>query len=275
MPVPPDCTGEAAGAAALPEPILAQAALPNWPCPPGVGALCTGLGVVSATTPWGFNLSLSAGETPAVVGARRQQLQVSSGVRHWQWLRQVHGTRIACVNAPRAELEADGLITARPGLALAVLTADCVPVLLWNAAADRVAAVHAGWRGLVSGVIGRAVSGFAKEGGPVRAYIGPAIGRAHYEVDAPVLQAMARALGMKSIEELMPDLAEPSAPGRARLDLAACTRRLLLCVGVEAVTLSGLCTHSQAFHSHRRSARSASAHSGRQASAIWLSDTTR
>lgn len=105
----------------------------------------------------------------------------------WAWMRQVHGTRVLTVDRAGEAGEGDGLMTSRPGLPLAVRTADCVPVVVH--ADEAVAVIHAGWRGLAAGVIGTTLSAFQSKGTtPVRAAIGPAIGPCCYEVKEDVAQ---------------------------------------------------------------------------------------
>ena len=168
--------------------------------------------------------------------------------------RQVHGDtvllapRVAWEEAP----EADAIVSLRPGPPVAIVTADCVPILV--AAGDVVAAVHAGWRGLARGVVTRAldvVVSHAGDASPV-AVIGPHIGPCCYEVDAPVLDG----LGARFVDDL-PEALAPSRPGHHRLDLGLLARRELLRAGLDGADvagLSGACTFCDAehFHSYRR-----------------------
>jgi YfiH family protein len=171
--------------------------------------------------------------------------------------RQVHGTRIvdaAACAGPEAP-PADGVTSAVSGTSVAVITADCVPILLASADGRAVAAVHAGWRGLASGVVaagvaalGERVSGTSE----LVAALGPHIGPCCYEVDGPVIAALA--------ERFSADLAAaltPTRPDHAALDLGRIALSALTAAGLDpnAVgSLPGTCTHCDAerFHSYRR-----------------------
>ena len=166
--------------------------------------------------------------------------------------RQVHGFRVVCADAAGDLGEADAAFATRPGVAVGVVTADCVPVLL--AARGAVAAVHAGWRGLAGGVIPRALEalGEAAPGARPLAVVGPCIGACCYEVDAPVLDAMRARFGAALDGALT-----PTRPGHARLDLPALARAALVAAGCAPGTVAvveGACTRCDAvrFHSHRR-----------------------
>ena len=169
--------------------------------------------------------------------------------------RQVHGARVLRVAAPFAgpPAEADGLVSTAAGLPVGVVTADCVPVLVACAGGGAVAAIHAGWRGLAAGVVeagAGAVLALA-EGSPIprAAVVGPHIGPCCYEVDGPVLEALARRFG-----DRLGDVSRPTRPGRAR--------RALLRAGFrreEVFAVEGACTRcdAQRFHSWRRDGRQA------------------
>ncbi len=167
--------------------------------------------------------------------------------------RQVHGDRavLAPVRGFDEVPDADAILSVHPGPTVAVVTADCVPILV--AAGHAVAAVHAGWRGLARGVIPAALELLADHaaGAPPRAVIGPHIGCC-YEIDAPVVNGLGERFG----DELDAALT-PSRPGHHRLDLARLTRRDLERAGVDAQHVAEItpsCTFCDAehFHSYRR-----------------------
>jgi YfiH family protein len=169
---------------------------------------------------------------------------------------QVHGAVVARIDAahPEAALgEADAVVSACPAAPAAVVTADCVPVLLADAAGRTVAAVHGGWRGLAAGVVEAAVAEVAlgASAAGLRAAVGPHIGPCCYEVDAPVWEALAPRFGAALDRALA-----PTRPGHARLDLALLTRSALEGAGVapgRVERLEGLCTRCDArFESARR-----------------------
>jgi purine-nucleoside/S-methyl-5'-thioadenosine phosphorylase / adenosine deaminase len=191
-------------------------------------------------------------------------LLVQAGVRHGFGLRssperagvrrpvQVHGARVVRADDEATLGEADAALATRPGVAVGVATADCVPVLI--AAGSAVAAVHAGWRGLAQGVIPRALEALreAAPGAEPVAAVGPCIGPCCYEVDAPVLDALGARFGAGLDAAL-----RPARPGHVLLDLSWLAREALGRAGVAAArvgTLAGACTRCDAarFHSFRR-----------------------
>src|SRR5690606_35893587 len=131
----------------------------DWPAPPGVRALTTlrrGLEVGISRPPFdSFNLGARCGDDPAAVAHNREALDwIAELPSPPCWLRQVHGTRVWRFDAPAAhEVEADAAVTDAPGVVLAVLTADCLPVVLAARDGSEVAVAHAGWRGLAAGVL--------------------------------------------------------------------------------------------------------------------------
>jgi len=170
--------------------------------------------------------------------------------------RQVHGTAIHRVAIPgdAASVEADGIVCSLPGVAIGVVTADCVPILLAGRAGpagSTVAAVHAGWRGLCAGVVSAAVARFPEP--PAAAAIGPHVGPCCYEVDAPVLAAVRRGFG----PETPPGAIRPGREGHAWLDLGLLAAAALRRAGVRAASIGRdavACTacDPERFHSYRR-----------------------
>lgn len=177
------------------------------------------------------------------------------------WNRQVHSARVVEAH-PGTREQADGLFTASAALALAVVTADCVPVLL--SAGGAVAALHAGWRGLAAGILERGVAALReRDSGELRAWIGPAIGPCCYEVGWDVAQQIARRAGGEVI------LPPPKEGGeRPHLDLASAARLELVRCGVEEVRCFRRCTFcgdDERWSSYRREG----AGSGRNLAVIW------
>lgn len=179
----------------------------------------------------------------------------------WTWLRQVHGSRVVTVTSPGqwAGAEADASVTATPGCALAVQTADCAPVLLRSLDDTVVGAAHAGWRGLYDGVLERTVDAMRELGaGEIVAELGPCISAAAYEFGADQLTTLALRFG--------PGVVAATPDGRPAFDLRAGVRQALADVGVAVVGPEPRCTATDdGFFSWR--ARSDSA---RQASVIWI-----
>ena len=192
---------------------------PDWPAPARVRALVTTRGEADPDLP----------APPA-------------------WLKQVHGTRVVDAAAASARPEADACVARVPGAVCAVQAADCMPVLLADAAGTVVGAAHAGWRGLCAGIIEATVDEMKVPGARLLAWLGPAIGPAHYEVGAEVREAF-----------LARDAAAAAAfvanrPGHWLLDLYAVARQRLAARNVTRVHGGGFCTYSDAarFPSWRR-----------------------
>ncbi|MBK7901256.1 MAG: peptidoglycan editing factor PgeF [Azonexus sp.] len=235
--------------------------VPDWPAPPAVRALQTTRdGGVSVGPYASLNLGDHVGDDAAAVRRNRERVQARLPGPAL-WLKQVHGTGVVDAASARPGVVADGAVAFRPGLVCAVMTADCLPILLCERGGSAVAAVHAGWRGLAAGVIEAGVAALARPGEECLAWIGPAIGAAHFEVGDEVRQAFA-ALDAGAQEAFAP------APGGKWLaDLERLARRRLAAAGVEAIYGGGQCTAAQPerFFSHRRDGVS-----GRQGSFIWL-----
>lgn len=178
--------------------------------------------------------------------------------RPWTWLRQVHGPDVVLVTAPGegAGTEADGAVTTAPGCPLAVTTADCAPVVL--VADGGFAVVHAGWRGLVAGVIDRAAGELARVGGePVATLIGPCIGPAAYEFGPADLDEAARALGS--------EVRSTTAWGTPALDVPQAVAAVCRRLGWPEPVGQPPCTSDERWFSHR-----VRAEAGRQATVAWL-----
>ena len=150
-----------------------------------------------------------------------------------------------------------------PGRVLAVLTADCLPVVLVSRDGQRLGVAHAGWRGLVGGVLEATVAAMGGVGDGLLAWLGPAIGPAAFEVGAEVRAAFVSACPGDAVGFV------PNPRGRWQADLALLAQRRLARVGVAAVTASGWCTAAdpQRFYSHRRDPAS-----GRMATLVWRHD---
>ncbi|HZV55751.1 MAG TPA: peptidoglycan editing factor PgeF [Rhodocyclaceae bacterium] len=225
--------------------------IPDWPASARVRAL--------VTTRAHGNLADHVGDQESAVAARRAMLR-----RHLPdeplWLRQVHGVR--CVRAEDivVGVEADASAARTPGRICAVLTADCLPVLLCDEAGSVVAAAHAGWRGLAAGVIEATVAAMAVPGERLLAWLGPAIGPSAFEVGNDVMAAFTSHDAGASAAFL----ATPN--GKWCCDLYALARRRLNAVGISRIFGGGLCTFTdrERFYSYRRDGTT-----GRMASLIW------
>jgi YfiH family protein len=238
---------------------------PDWPAPPMVRAVVTTrAGGVSLPPYDSLNLGDHVGDDPAAVRTNRQRLSEALSLPAApRWLRQVHGTCSVEASACSDQCEADAAHTRTPGIVCAVLTADCLPLLLCDREGRQVAAVHAGWRGLLNGVIEQTLARMA-EPEALLAWMGPAIGPRAFEVGEEVHEAFCA-------EDSAAEAAfSPSASGRYLADIYALARQRLTRAGVVEVSGGDYCTYSEPerFYSYRRDGQT-----GRMASLIWIDET--
>lgn len=211
-----------------------------------------------------FNLGDHVGDDPAAVAANRTRLAKAIGLPedHVVWMNQVHGDHVEVVTESRtAPLEdTDAVVTTTPRLALAVVTADCVPVLLADARAGVVAGVHAGRVGAANGVVLKTVQVMLAQGAHVEdisVLLGPAVSGANYEVP----EEMAA-----DVEARLPGSRTRTARGTPGLDLRAGIARQLIDAGITAIDADPRCTVADPnLFSHRRGAPT-----GRLASVVWM-----
>jgi YfiH family protein len=236
---------------------------PEWPAPRAVRALTTLRGGGGSAAPFdGLNLAMHVGDDAAQVQRNRAALRVQAGLPcEPLWLNQVHGTQVvdACVTEPTPT--ADACIAHATGQVCAILTADCLPVLFCDLAGTCVGAAHAGWRGLVQGVLTVTVQALQRPGAQLLAWLGPAIEPAAFEVGDEVrAQFLARA--PESESAFMRNSRQ-----RWQADLYALARQELARAGITRIFGGGLaCFADHArFFSYRRVART-----GRMATLIWL-----
>lgn len=240
---------------------------PDWPVPGRVRALVTTrAGGVSEPPYESFNLAFHVGDAAERVYRNRRRLLAMAGVHRVQWLDQEHGRRVlaastrSVVNGP---FNADASWTAERDLGLAVLVADCVPVLLANVDASLVGVVHCGWRGTVAGVVEATLEALPESPGRLVAWLGPGVCGDCYEVGSDVRDA----LGADEREVVLVE--QESACGdvrKWRMDLPALILGRLQRCGVARIIPSSLCTVCDSrFYSYRRDGRT-----GRFAALIWL-----
>ncbi|HET8940809.1 MAG TPA: peptidoglycan editing factor PgeF [Rudaea sp.] len=239
---------------------------PNWPAPANVRAVTTTRSLPGNSQPPfdAFNLGLRCGEDVGVVQSNRDLLvrafELPSPPR---WLRQVHGSRSLRLTAevPENEPEADAAFTTVPGVVLAILTADCLPLLMCADDGTEIAAVHAGWRGLAGGVIESCIARLATPPTHLLVWLGPAIGPTSYEVGADVRAAFL------AHDERAECAFVPTRAGHWHCDLYTLARQRLRMLGVGRIYGGDLDTLTDArLYSYRRDA----GNSGRMASLIWV-----
>ena len=243
---------------------------PDWPAPANVLALSTSRrGGCSAAPFASLNLGHHVGDSAAAVAANRGILSAALPAgTDIQWLSQVHGTRVVIAGEDGEYPQADAAWSRHPNKACAVLTADCLPVLFCSITGDRVAAAHAGWRGLLDGVLEATVAAMGLNPDQILAWMGPAIGPKAFEVGPEVREKYLAAAPVVD-KALVEACFHPSAvsPGHYFADLYALARLRLRAVGVTGVFGGGYCTFSDSdrFFSYRRDGRT-----GRMASLILM-----
>lgn len=237
---------------------------PDWPVPANIHAFTTtrlGPGV-SELPFYRFNLGARCGDSPAAVRANREALNREYDLPGEPlWLHQVHGIEVVSDDGTRgSDPLADAAVTSHAGSVLAVLTADCLPVLFCNTAGSEVAAAHAGWRGLAAGMLEATVTAMQSSPTELMAWLGPAAGRERYEVGEEVRQAFL------AVDAAAASAFTPTRPGHYRIDMPAIARQRLAACGVMQVYGGEHCTLADIrFYSHRREQRT-----GRMASLIWM-----
>ncbi|MBI3373994.1 MAG: peptidoglycan editing factor PgeF [Betaproteobacteria bacterium] len=242
----------------MPEPDLI---VPDWPAPACVRSfVTTRSGGVSTGRYASLNLGTRGGDDAAAVRENRARVRELLPAEP-RWMHQVHGTQVIDATSAPAELVADAAVATARRVVCTVLTADCMPVLIADAAGRAVGIAHAGWRGLACGIIESTLDALGGGADERIAWLGPAIGPQAYEVGDEVRAAF-----------LARDRAAESAfraarPGHWMLDLYAVARQRLAARGVRRVFGGNFCTYRERerFFSFRRDGAS-----GRMASMIWL-----
>jgi polyphenol oxidase len=246
---------------------------PDWPAPTGVRSLfTTRAGGVSAAPFDSFNLGDHVSDEPLAVAGNRERLTGITSPARPVFLQQVHGTHVVHLapDTPDGTV-ADGCVVQGPGLAATIMVADCLPVLFAHASGTAVAAAHAGWRGLVHGVLEASVRDLrvAAGEGKVMAWLGPCIGPNAFEVGAEVCEAFVAADHAAAAHFW------PLGQRKFLADLPALARLRLQHLGITDVHGNdgspAWCTVTQTsrFFSHRRDAVALGS-TGRMAACIWI-----
>lgn len=243
----------------------------DWPQPPGVHA-CTTLrhGAGVSQPPFdSFNMGMRCGgDTDAVIANRQLLVELAALPSQPHWLRQVHGVDVVRFDAAPAsanaweQAQADASVTATRGTVLAVLTADCLPVVFAAADGSEIAAAHAGWRGLAGGVLEATIAAMKTSPENIVAWLGPAAGPDAYEIGEDVFTAF------KSRDARSAIAFAATRRGHWRIDLYALARMQLQDLGVTHISGGVGCTISDPgrFYSHRRDGLT-----GRMATVVWMS----
>jgi purine-nucleoside/S-methyl-5'-thioadenosine phosphorylase / adenosine deaminase len=237
----------------------------DWTLPRGVRAAFTTRAGGASIAPWdSFNLGVHVGDDPSMVAANRSRLaQLLELPAEPSWLNQVHGSEVLDLDTRptgNAPATADASIATLPGRVCVVMVADCLPVLFASRDGRHIGAAHAGWRGMMAGVLERTVAALGVTPSELSAWLGPAISQRHFEVGEEVrsafLGADAGAAGFFSANER----------GRWQADLVGLARRRLAALGVGVISGGAWCTYEdrERFYSYRRDGKG-----GRMAALIW------
>jgi YfiH family protein len=242
--------------------------VPQWPAPANVhAATTTRSGGVSQSPFDSLNVAGHVGDEAVSVATNRQRLAVALLLPEKpHWLSQVHGTAVVKLDSGSIGLpEADASMTGELDCVCAVLTADCLPVLFCDRAGTKVAAAHAGWRGLAAGVLESTVEALGVPGDEILAWLGPAIGPQFFEVGEEVYQAFVEQNAEAS--SAFVSSTASNKKGRWLADLYQLARIRLKNAGVTSVYGGDYCTFEdqERFYSFRRDGET-----GRMASLIWL-----
>jgi polyphenol oxidase len=237
----------------------------EWQLPAGVRAAFTTRSGGASSGEWSsLNVGGHVGDDAHNVAENRRRVQKLLGLRaEPAWLNQVHGVGICDIDVTKPRhmpMTADAAITSGRDHACAVMVADCLPVLFASHDGRKVAAAHAGWRGLAAGILEHTVLALGVPGGELTAWLGPAISREHFEVGDEV-----RAVFV-SQDAGAAQAFTANARGKWQADLAALARRRLTSLGVRDVSGGDWCTFADParFFSHRRDGKG-----GRMAALIW------
>ena len=239
---------------------MADFLIPDWPAPAHVRALQTLRTGGCSPAPWAsFNLGDHVGDEPARVAANRAELRRQLPAEPL-WLQQVHGTVVVDAGQAPQAATADASFAHEPGLVCAVMTADCLPVLFCDRAGSVVAAAHAGWRGLLDGILESTIAAMQRPPADLLAWLGPAIGPERFEVGGEVRVAFV-AHDAQAAASFRPH------GDKWLADIYSLARQRLQAAGVTNIHGGGHCTVSDAerYFSYRRDGVT-----GRMATLIWL-----
>ncbi len=243
---------------------------PHWPLPSNIHSLITTRHGGMSEAPYdAFNLATHVGDDAGKVRNNRRVLAERVGVGT-RWFNQVHGIDVARLSSAsnHSSGDADAVYTNEALQVCAVLTADCLPLLLASKNGDEVAAVHCGWRGLACGMLPAAIGAFRSNPSDIMVYLGPAISQPHFEVGGDVLEAFVDAQKQRRYVENVREsfTASPHAKSKYYANLYRLARSELLGLGVLDIYGGDFCTFTEArFYSYRREQRT-----GRMASLIWM-----
>ena len=235
---------------------------PQWPAPQRVKAFSTTRVGGHSQAPYdSLNVGEHVGDSLDTVQANRKQLPLHQNIK---WLNQVHGNSCISLDSNSAQnMSFDASTTSEPNLVCAVMTADCLPILLCNKQGTEVAAVHAGWKGLADGVIENSCNQMHSAASELIAWIGPHISQKNFEVDDLVFAHF----------QAYPDCFLPTkVTGKYQANLQRITQAKLSALGIKQIFSADMCTYENEalFFSHRRATHQGLTQTGRMVTGIYL-----
>ncbi len=235
----------------------------NWPAPNHIKAITTTRNGGQSIAPYdSLNLGDHVGDDPVLVTSNRQILIKNAYLPSEPlWLKQTHSINAIDANQWQPEVEADAIMSNSPNIVCAVMTADCLPVLITDRTGSQVAAVHAGWRGLQAGIIENTLAKFKAPPSEIMVWLGPAIGPRAFEVGPEVRAAFL------AVDPLAESVFVSTHADRYLADIYQLARRRLTARGITAIYGGDYCTfgEKQRFFSFRRDGVT-----GRMATLIWI-----
>lgn len=229
---------------------------PEWPAPLHIKAFTT------TKLGWGEFIKKNNGFHTATSKEAQDLISLLHLPQVPIWIKQTHGTAVVEANPTNSEKEADASYSKKANQVCIVLTADCLPILLCHQKGHAVAAIHAGWRGLAAGIIGKTLQQLAEPSENFIAWLGPAIGPKHFEVGSDVFNAFV------NIDPQAESAFKPHRTQKWLADLYQLASRQLKKLGVSQIYGGNYCTYSEEnlFYSYRRDNKN----TGRMASLIWI-----
>ena len=232
----------------------------TWNVPDNIGCCyTTRIGGYSKNKFKQSNLSYDVGDSRISVRKNREELSKLLNLpREPVWMKQIHSSYIRKVTESSKDLVCDACYTSQTGVACAVLSADCLPILLCNSSGTKVGVIHSGWRGLSSGIIPKFISRFSKTPKDIICWIGPSISASNYLVREDVY---------KKLVKISPKIFNKFDNEHWQLDMKLAAKILLKSKGVTSVYTDDMCTYqnSNLYYSYR-----SENNTGRIASLIWI-----
>ncbi len=236
--------------------------IPNWPVPKNIHSYCTNRKGGVSQPPWNsFNLAIHVNDEQTHVLSNRASLKQQGKLpTEPEWLNQTHSTDVVILSDTK-QRDADASITQQINQIAVVLTADCLPLLVCNKQGTEVAAIHAGWKGLLDGIVLKTINAMASKPSDLLVWLGPAISQAHFEVGGEVKQQFCQAYDHTEMHF------KKKSSDKYLADLYALARDQLRQLGVKSIYGGDMCSYAQAdeFYSYRREGVT-----GRMASFIWI-----